>query len=196
MLVGFPNPFGRLPARYTLTEFKVFAPPRPRRPALLPLEHKILFFVFALIASVFGVWGFYRLFLRVRRGVPATEARWDKLPERLSYALRTSLTQERTFRRRPWVSVLHAFIFYGFTYYLLVNIVDGLEGYVHFNITSANPLGAIYNVLADILSFLVLVGVVSLVIRRLFTPSKRDFKFTEKTLLHPSSSGTSSCATR
>ncbi|WP_264777100.1 heterodisulfide reductase-related iron-sulfur binding cluster [Deinococcus aetherius] len=152
---------------------------------MLPLEHKILFFVFALIASVFGVWGFYRLFLRVRRGVPATEARWDKLPERLSYALRTSLTQERTFRRRPWVSVLHAFIFYGFTYYLLVNIVDGLEGYVHFNITSANPLGAIYNVLADILSFLVLVGVVSLVIRRLFTPSKRDFKFTEKTLLHP-----------
>ncbi|WP_216317900.1 heterodisulfide reductase-related iron-sulfur binding cluster [Deinococcus aestuarii] len=153
---------------------------------MLPLEHKILFFVFALIAGAFGAWGFYRLYLRIRRGAPATEPRWNNLTGRLGYALRTTLTQERTFRRRPWVSVLHAFIFYGFTYYLLVNIVDGLEGYLHFNITSANPLGAVYNVLADVLSFLVLFGVVSLVIRRLFTPSKRDFKFTEKTLLHPS----------
>lgn len=152
---------------------------------MLPLEHKILFFVFALIAGAFGLWGFYRLYLRIRRGASAVEPRWNNLPERLGYALRTSLTQERTFRRRPWVSVLHAFIFYGFTYYLLVNIVDGLEGYFHFNITSGNPLGAIYNVLADILSFLVLVGVIALVIRRLFLPSKRDFKFTEKTLLHP-----------
>ncbi|GBF04956.1 cysteine-rich domain-containing Fe-S oxidoreductase [Deinococcus aerius] len=152
---------------------------------MLPPEHKILFFVFALIAGAFGLWGFYRLSLRIRRGAPATEPRWNNLPERLGYALRTSLTQERTFRRRPWVSVLHAFIFYGFTYYLLVNVVDGLEGYFHFNITSESPLGAVYNVLADILSFLVLVGVIALVIRRLFLPSKRDFKFSEKTLLHP-----------
>ncbi|WP_019585804.1 (Fe-S)-binding protein [Deinococcus apachensis] len=152
---------------------------------MLPLEHKILFFVFALIAGAFGLWGFYRLYQRIRRGASATEPRWNNLPERIGYALRVSLTQERTFRRRPWVSFLHAFIFYGFTYYLLVNIVDGLEGYFHFNITSENPLGAVYNVLADVLSFLVLVGVISLVIRRLFLPSKRDFKFTEKTLLHP-----------
>ncbi|MEF2277867.1 heterodisulfide reductase-related iron-sulfur binding cluster [Deinococcus sp. YIM 134068] len=152
---------------------------------MLPLEHKILFFVFALIAGSFGAWGFYRLFLRIRRGQAATEARWNNPVERVMYALRTTLTQERTFRRRTWVSVLHSFIFYGFVYYLLVNIVDGLEGFIPFHIYSDNPLGATYNLLADVLSFLVLVGVVSLLIRRLFLPSRRDFRFTEKTLLHP-----------
>lgn len=152
---------------------------------MLPLEHKILFFVFALIAGLYGLWGFYRLYLRIRRGAPASEVRWNELGSRLWYAVRTSLTQERTFRRRPWVSALHSLIFYGFVYYLLVNVVDGLEGFFPFHIYSDNPLGATYNLLADVLSFLVLVGVVSLVVRRLFHPSRRDFRFTEKTLLHP-----------
>ncbi|MBZ9712970.1 (Fe-S)-binding protein [Deinococcus multiflagellatus] len=153
---------------------------------MLPLIHQILFFVFALIAGGFGVWGFYRLYRRVARGAAASEARFDHPLQRLLYALRVSLTQERTFRRRTWVSVLHSFIFYGFVYYLLVNVVDGLEGYLPFHLYSrSSPLLAGYNLLADILSFLVLVGVLSLVIRRLFLPSKRDFRFTEKTLLHP-----------
>ncbi|GAA5531716.1 heterodisulfide reductase-related iron-sulfur binding cluster [Deinococcus aluminii] len=152
---------------------------------MLPLTHKILFFLFALVVGIFGAWGFYRLFLRIRRGAPASEVRWNEMGSRLWYAIRTSLTQERTFRRRPVISVLHAFIFYGFVYYIAVNLVDGLEGYFPFRILSTNPLGALYNILADLLSFLVLVGVIGLVIRRLWTPSKRDFRFTEKTLLHP-----------
>ena len=152
---------------------------------MLPLIHQILFFVFAVITGAFGLWGFYRLYLRVRRGAPATERRFDIPGRRILDALRVSLTQERTFRRRTVISVLHAFIFYGFVFYLLVNVIDGLEGYFHFGISSENPLGAAYNLLADVLSFLVLFGVVSLVVRRLFTPSRRDFRFTEKTLLHP-----------
>ncbi|MFD2609973.1 heterodisulfide reductase-related iron-sulfur binding cluster [Deinococcus taklimakanensis] len=152
---------------------------------MLPLTHKILFLLFALIAGAFAVWGFYRLYLRVRRGAPATEMRLNNLPERVGYALVTSLTQSRTFKKRRWISVLHSFIFYGFTYYLLVNVVDALEGYFHFSISSSNPLGAVYNFLADLLSLGVLVGVVGLVIRRLWGKSRRDFRFTEKTLLHP-----------
>ncbi len=152
---------------------------------MLPLIHQILFFIFAVIAGAFGLWGFYRLYLRIRRGAPATERRFDIPGRRVLDAIRVSLTQERTFRRRTAISVLHSFIFYGFVFYLLVNVIDGLEGYFHFGIYSDNPLGAVYNLLADILSFLVLFGVVALVVRRLFTPSKRDFRFTEKTLLHP-----------
>lgn len=152
---------------------------------MLPLGHQIAFFVFALVAGLLGAWGFYRLFLRVRRGAPAGEARWNEAPRRVGYALLTSLTQERTFRKRPWISALHSLIFYGFVYYLLVNVVDGLEGYFHFTISSENPLGAAYNLLADLLSFGVLVGVIGLLIRRLSHPSRRDFRFTEKTPLHP-----------
>ncbi|MFC4455983.1 (Fe-S)-binding protein [Deinococcus sonorensis] len=152
---------------------------------MLPLSSKILFFVFALVTGVIGVWGFYRLYLRIRRGRPAEETRVDRPGARLLYALRTTLTQERTFRRRTAISVLHSFIFYGFVYYLLVNVIDGLEGYFAFSITSGNPLGALYNLLSDILSFLVLLGVLSLVVRRLFLPARRDFVFNARTLLHP-----------
>ncbi|RJF73827.1 4Fe-4S dicluster domain-containing protein [Deinococcus cavernae] len=152
---------------------------------MLPPLHQIAFLIFALIVGGIGVYGFYRLYLRIMRGAPASEARTDHLPGRIGYALVTALTQERTFRRRTGISILHSFIFYGFTYYLLVNVIDGLEGYFHFSILSSHPLGAVYNFLADLMSFLVYVGVVGLLIRRLWTPSKRDFRFTEKTLLHP-----------
>ena len=152
---------------------------------MLPLSSKILFFLFALVFGGLGLWGFYRLYLRIRRGRKATEVRSDQLGARLLYALKVTLSQERTFRRRSAISVLHSFIFYGFVYYLLVNVVDGLEGYFTFSIRSTNPLGAVYNLLADLLSFGVLLGVASLVIRRYFAPQKRDFRFNEKTLLHP-----------
>ncbi|GGJ64999.1 iron-sulfur-binding protein [Deinococcus aquiradiocola] len=150
----------------------------------MPLASKLLFFLFALIFGGLGLWGFYRLYLRVRRGGRATEVRADQLGARLLYALRVTLTQERTFRRRSTISVLHSFIFYGFVYYLLVNVVDGLEGYIEFSIRSSNPVGALYNLLADLLSFGVLLGVISLVFRRYVSPQKRDFQFNQKTLLH------------
>gem|GEM_PF-12507 len=156
---------------------------------MLPLSSKILFFLFALVFGGLGLWGFYRLYLRVRRGGRATELRADVLGARLLYALKVTLTQERTFKRRSTISVLHSFIFYGFVYYLLVNVVDGLEGYFHFGIESTNPLGAVYNLLADVLSFGVLLGVLSLVFRRYFSPRKRDFQFNQKTLLHPAIKG-------
>ncbi|ADY26355.1 protein of unknown function DUF224 cysteine-rich region domain protein [Deinococcus proteolyticus MRP] len=151
---------------------------------MLPDLHKILFAVYALITGVFVVWGFYRLYLRVYRGAPATEARFDNLPGRIGYAITTSLTQERVFRKRPVIGVLHSMVFYGFVYYLLVNVVDLLEGFFHFAIHSDNPFGIAYNLLADLLSASVILGVLGLVVRRFFTQSKRDFKFSEKTLIH------------
>ena len=151
---------------------------------MLPLTHKIIFFLFVTIASIIGVWGFYRLYLRVRRGRADTEERTDHFIQRLARAIKISLTQERTFRSRTVLSIFHAFIFYGFVFYLLVNIVDGLEGYVPLHIPSVHPLGAAYNLIADVLSFLVLVGVIALVLRHFVLPARRDFRFNKKTLLH------------
>ncbi|GHG09110.1 iron-sulfur-binding protein [Deinococcus piscis] len=151
---------------------------------MLPDLHKILFAVYALVTGAFVLWGFYRLYLRVWRGAPATEARFDNLPGRIGYAITTSLTQERVFRKRPAIGVLHSMVFYGFVYYLLVNVVDLLEGFFHFAIHSDNPFGIAYNLLADLLSAAVILGVIGLMIRRFFTQGKRDFKFNEKTPIH------------
>ncbi|HEX3966701.1 MAG TPA: (Fe-S)-binding protein, partial [Edaphobacter sp.] len=151
---------------------------------MLPFPQKIAFLLFALITLTPGLWGFYRLYLRIRRGTPDPEPRFNHLPRRVLYALSTTLLQSRTFKKRPTISLFHSFIFYGFVLYVLVNLVDAIDGYVPFTISSANPIGAAYNLLADILSFLVLLGVIALVIRRFALPSRRDFRFNPRTLLH------------
>jgi Fe-S oxidoreductase len=151
---------------------------------MLPLPQKYAFLVFALLTLAWGARGFYRLYLRIRRGRPDPDERTDRIPQRLWYALTTTLSQSRTFTKRTAISTFHAFIFYGFVFYILVNFVDAIGGYTKFAISSLTIPGAIYNLFADILSFLVLVGVIALVIRRFLLPSRRDFRFNPNTLLH------------
>ncbi|MEO6829853.1 MAG: [Fe-S]-binding protein, partial [Acidobacteriaceae bacterium] len=152
---------------------------------MLPISQKYGFLVFALLTLAWGAHGFFRLYRRVRRGRPDLDERTDHLVRRLWYAVTTALTQSRTFKKRTIVSTFHAFIFYGFVLYILVNFVDAAEGYVAFSISSSTVAGAIYNLFADVLSFLVLVGIVALVIRRFLLPSGRDFLFNPNTMLHP-----------
>ncbi|MGA8938381.1 MAG: (Fe-S)-binding protein [Acidobacteriaceae bacterium] len=151
---------------------------------MLPFAQKIAFLVFAGVTGAIAGWGFYRLFRRIRAGRPDADARWNRLPRRVWYALTTTLLQRRTFRKRPLVSFFHSFIFYGFVFYVLVNFVDAVDGYYPLLISSATWAGATYNLLADGLSMLVMVGVIALVVRRFWLPSARDFRFNERTMLH------------
>ena len=152
---------------------------------MLPLSQKYAFLLFAVLALAWGAWGFYRLYRRILRGHPDPDRRTDSLPRRIIYALSTTLSQARTFRKRTIISTFHAFIFYGFVFYILVNFVDALEGYSRFSVSSATVPGAIYNLFADTLSFLVMLGVIALVVRRFLLPARRDFSFNPNTLLHP-----------
>jgi Fe-S oxidoreductase len=152
---------------------------------MLPLAQQIAFLLFAAVTVAIGLLGFYRVYRRICSGRPDSEPRFDRLPRRFWYALVTTLTQRRTFRRRPVISFFHSFIFYGFMFYLLVNLVDGIEGFFPFSIRSASLPGMTYNLLADLLSALVLLGVVALVVRRFLLPSRRDFTFNPRTVAHP-----------
>ena len=155
---------------------------------MLPLAQKIAFLVFAGITGGFGSWGFYRLYRRIRAGRADADARWDRLAARVWYALTTTLMQSRTFRKRPVVSFFHSLIFYGFVFYILVNFVDAVEGFLPVSISSGSWWGAAYHLSADVLSALVMVGVVALVVRRFFLPNgfpgARDFRFNKRTMLH------------
>jgi Fe-S oxidoreductase len=167
---------------------------------MLPFPQKIAFLLFAVVTLALGFHGFYRLYLRIRRGTADPELRFNHLPRRFIYALTTTLTQSRTFKKRPTIGLFHSFIFYGFVFYGLVNLVDAVEGYVSIPRSASFNTGfpgfaflrvdlnpgflATYNFLADILSFLVLLGVVALVIRRFALPSRTDFRFNPRTLLH------------
>ena len=151
---------------------------------MLPLAHKIAFLLLAIVTGLIGFRGFYRLYRRIAAGRDDADVRLDRLPSRVWYALTTTLLQSRTFRKRPVISFFHSFIFYGFVFYILANFIDGLEGFFPISISSTNWAGSFYNLLADSLSLLVMVGVIALVARRFFLPSRRDFRFNENTMLH------------
>ncbi len=151
---------------------------------MLPVGQRVAFVVFALIALGFGARGFWRVYRRIAAGRTDTDQRYDHLARRVWYSLVTTLTQSRTFRKRPWVSFFHSFIFYGFVFYLLVNLVDAIDGFVPLRFSSLGLVGNLYVLAADVLSALVLTGVIALVLRRFLLSSRTDFRFNERTLLH------------
>ncbi len=97
---------------------------------MLPLPQKILFLLFAVTMGAISFHGFRRLYRRIAAGREDTESRMNQPLRRIGYSLSTTLTQRRTFKKRPWVSFFHSLIFYGFVLYLLVNLIDAVEGFV------------------------------------------------------------------
>lgn len=153
---------------------------------MLPLSQRVAFILFAALTMALGVRGFYRVYLRIARGRRDVDLRADKPFGRAWYAIRAALTQERVFRKRPILSIFHAFIFYAFLLYLLVNLIEAVEGFVVLP-SFPSPLGrSLYGFLADSFSILAVVGVVALVLRRFFLKSRRDFFFNPTTLLDDS----------
>lgn len=151
---------------------------------MLPPLQKIAFLLFAGATLAIGVRGFHRVLLRIRSGKPDTEPRRNSLWKRSRYALRTTFTQSRTFRKRPVISLLHFFIVYGFFVYAFVNMVDAIEGFFAFDLVIPAAVVDGFNALADASTVLVLVGVIALVARRFLLPSRRDFRFNPRTWLH------------
>ncbi|RTH17777.1 [Fe-S]-binding protein, partial [Thermus scotoductus] len=146
---------------------------------MLTLPEKILFILLLLASLYYAYTGFRRVYLAIRRGRP--EERFDRLPERIGRALWLTLTQQTVFKRRPLVSLLHAFVFYGFVYYLLVNLVDLLEGY--FPLHTQGGLWNAYNLVADLLTAAILVGILGLMLRR-YLLAPQDFTWNPKVPLH------------
>jgi Fe-S oxidoreductase len=138
---------------------------------LTPVE-KILFLLLAAGSLYFGGKRFYDVYRTIARGRP--DARFDDLQGRVRRALWIVLTQRSVFKMRPVVSFLHALVFYGFVFYFLVNLVDVLEGF--FALHPRRGFWDAFNLLADLLTAGVLIGITGLVIRR-FIVRPKDFSF-------------------
>ncbi|MER3555576.1 MAG: [Fe-S]-binding protein [Meiothermus sp.] len=147
---------------------------------MLTTPEKILFILAVAASLYYGGAAFYRVYQAIRRGKP--ENRFDNLPARLGRALWQTLTMQTVFKKRPWVSLLHAFVFYGFVYYLLVNLLDVVEGL--FPVVLRGGFWNGINLVGDILTALILVGIIGLIIRRRTRPGQRTFSWNPKTPLH------------
>jgi Fe-S oxidoreductase len=151
---------------------------------MLSLAEKIGFVVLVLVfVGVLSGIGFYQMFRVIRRGRPAPALKG--LVVKTLRVLTDIGLQLPIFKSRTLLSIFHAMIFFGFSYYLLVNVNDLLEGFLPGYSTaeiSAMPLGLL-NLAGDVLSIAVLVGVVAFVIRRVAGRDKR-LKFNDNVLLN------------
>ena len=153
---------------------------------LTPLEQT----VFLIMAVVFGsatAAGFFGIFRIVRSGRPAP-ALTDLAPRFVRALIDVGL-QRTIFRSRPILSTFHAFIFFGFSYFFLINVTDVLEGWVPgFELVYGGASGSAlvngFNLIADVLSVLTLIGMLAFMVRRFFGCDPR-LRFNDGVLVHP-----------
>lgn len=131
---------------------------------MLSAFEKALFFL--LVAVTLGTaWLTFRWMIgAIRRG--DGRLRFDELPRRVFRAVEVALTQRTVLRARPATSVIHLFVVWGFVYYLLVNLGDLIEGFFDVHFLGFGLIGGVYRLLGDVLSVLVLAGVVYFLARR------------------------------
>ncbi|MBI4631677.1 MAG: hypothetical protein HY740_08185 [Chloroflexi bacterium] len=145
---------------------------------MLTLIEKIIFVFLALGSAYFAYFTAERIYRIVRRGTGAVGL--DELVKRAINATIIFVSQKTVLKRRFLPSLAHAFVAWGFTYYLLVNIADGLRAFFGFTLPDENNIVSnLYRLGADLLSLGVLVGMAALLLRRVTVGRKvfayRDF---------------------
>ncbi len=152
---------------------------------LTPVE-KIVFLILALISGYLAQKLFRRAFQVIARGEGGLQ--FDHIPARLRHALDVTITQRTVLRTRLGTSLMHGFIVWGFVFYLLVNTGDLLEGYFAIDFLGTALIGDLYRLLGDILSVLILVGMVYFLVRR-FLANAPALQFHDNVKLHPAVPG-------
>lgn len=149
---------------------------------------KVIFVLLALGAGFAALQTYDRISAILKRGRGSDQLTLSNFFQRAWEATQKSLTLSPTWKTRLGPSLMHAFVVWGFMFYLLVNLGDVLEGFFpgyQFPTNGLVPLLDVpYNFVGDILSVGVLVGMTALLIRR-FIQRSPDFNFNPKTTLHP-----------
>jgi Fe-S oxidoreductase len=149
---------------------------------MLSLPERAAFLVLVLICAGLAYQGFSRFIGLIRQGKSA--ARGDRLVARFTRAAIDVALQKPIFKARPVVSLLHGFIFFGFSFYLLVNVNDVLEAFVPgWTLIGRGGLAGAFNLFSDLFSVLVLIGMVALLFRR-FGQQPKVLTFNPSVKLH------------
>jgi len=151
---------------------------------MLSPNEQIAFILLVVVCGRLAFQGFNRIFKTVKSGAKADRS--DNLVGRFMNALIDVFLQKPIAKARPIVSMFHSFIFFGFSFYLLVNMNDVLEAYVDgwTTIGSDNIVAKLFNVFADIFSVFVLVGMIFFLYRR-FVQKPKVMEFNTNVKLHP-----------
>lgn len=156
---------------------------------MLTLIEKLLFIVLAGAMLYLAYQTFGRMFRVIGRGQGPDKIPFDEIPRRLATLVVSLFNQGRIIRNRTFTSLLHYGVAWGFIFYLLVNGVDVLEGYLPatWHLWSAEYgywWGNLFRLLADVLTMSVLAGVVYFLVRR-FIARDRALTIRENVKLLP-----------
>jgi len=150
---------------------------------MLTLPEKILFILAAIVSFYLTYRGANRIVHLIGRGHGKVD--WQLGRKRLGNVLVRVITMQPTFSLRLGPSLLHAFVAWGFIYYVLVNIGDVLSGFFRgFHFLGQGLIGHLYQLGGDLLTVGVLVGMVCLLVRR-FVIKSPELTARDKVLFHP-----------
>jgi Fe-S oxidoreductase len=150
---------------------------------MLTSVERVLFVLAALLSLTLTAIAVRRIVRTIGRGQGKPEL--GQFGRRVAEALIAFVTFLPTFRVRRWTSVFHAMVGWGFTFYLLVNLVDVTEAFLPgYVFLEGVRLGDLFRLGADVFSLFVLVGMTYLIGRR-FVVRPSSLAVRESTLLHP-----------
>ena len=133
---------------------------------------KIIFILFAIIAIGLSYTTFNKMFKAI--GVGSQQIDWKRALLNFPKGIEVFISQRTLFKTRPVIGFIHALVAWGFTLYLVVNIVDILYGFIPgFHFLPNYFIGKVYRLFVDIFTVLVLLGVVYFLVRRFIFKDNR-----------------------
>ncbi|GJQ51976.1 MAG: iron-sulfur-binding protein [Anaerolineaceae bacterium] len=150
---------------------------------MLTFTEKIVFAVLMLISAALTYRGVRRIVRQIASGQGKID--WSLAPKRIGELISKYIFFTPVFRFRLWVSVLHAFIGWGFFVYVIVNLNELIFAYANVNVLHQTGLpGDLFRFLAEFLSFALMLSMIGLSIRRyIFNPA--TLRTRDTTLLDP-----------
>jgi Fe-S oxidoreductase len=145
---------------------------------VLTIPEKIIFIVAALLSFYAAIRVAERIIRIIGRGQGRVD--WSLVPGRVINVIGKTISFQPVFRFRFLPSLFHAFIGWAFIFYLVVDLVDVLEGLItDFEFLAGTATANFFKLTADVLSVAALAGMLVLIVRRFgFQPeslsSRRD----------------------
>ena len=132
-----------------------------------------LIFIILTVTSFGLAWfSFGRMFKAIGRGSDPLD--WKKIIKNWPKGLAVFISQKTLFKTRPIVGAIHAGVAWGFTLYLLVNIIDVMYGMIPgFHFFPNSFIGDLYRFFVDVFTMVVLLGVLLLLIRRFISKDQK-----------------------
>ena len=133
---------------------------------------KVIFIIVTAMSLALAFKTFKGMFRLINRGKDPID--WSRASKRLLLGIGILLSQKTLFKSRPLVGFIHALVAWGFTLYMVVNLVDVLYGFIPgFRFLPDHWVGHTYRFFVDLFSVLVLVGIFFFLVRRFLIKDPR-----------------------